>query len=280
MAGVILEHRYRSQPQCPAVLDRSHPLAQGLIFSAYNTATDMKAPPRNYVSGRLGTLKGGTFLTTQFPPAYNSAVAFSFNGTSSDDCSAPIDMSPYRTITVGCWLWWDGYANDNKNAIRYTVSTGGGNVGFAIIPNFNAAPAQKFAVSVWNNSVFYQVVLTNTPSAAAWHHVLAQIDLTQAAKVSTVFVDGASSAITAFANAFSGTSSSFTANDNLYLMRNPNTPDFSAGRIANVNLWGRLVRAAEARALYLAPWDMFMPPRLSLVAAAPSFVPHRFQLAC
>jgi hypothetical protein len=93
-------------------------------------------------------------------------------------------------------------------------------------------------------------------------------------------VDGTSSAITAFANAFSGTSSSFTANSTLYLMQNPNTPDFSAGRIANVNLWGRLVRPAEARALYLTPWDMFMPPRPLWVAAAPAFVPHRFQLAC
>lgn len=253
---MLHERRWTRQPQCEVTLEDGHPLASGMIFSAYNAAPDMRVAPRDYVSGRLGSLTGCTLLPTNIPPSNEPAVAFSCNGTSSDAIQTTIDLNPYRTISLACWLWWNTNGTDNACALRYTNATT--NIGWAIQPNFNASGTGKLGINVWNNNSFYQVTTTQ-PSAGAWHHIGTTIDLTAATKVDTIYVDGQPLAPSTFANAFVGTTSSFTANQPLYIMQNPATPGFSAGRIMNIAIWYGRLGAARARALYLRPWDMFAP---------------------
>jgi hypothetical protein len=277
---LLLQQRWSRQPQCPVVVDYGHPLSRGLIFSCYNSAVDARKPPRDYVRGKIGSLTGTTGIVTTIPPSNSPALTHTWNGTSSDDGSITIDLSPYRTISVGFWLWWDTNGTDNKNCLRYVQSTSG-TVGWFISPNFNAGGSGAFCISAWNNGSFYQQTLTTRPSTGAWHHFVCVIDLTLAAKCLNNYVDGAFAPNTAFASTFSGTSSSFTANAPLFLMQNPNTPSFSAGRISNVCIWGRSLKEADANLLYRRPWEMFMPPQrmygVDAVASAPA-VQHRWFL--
>lgn len=264
-----------AQPQYPLTIDWAHPLARGLLFSCYNSSVDVRAP-RDYVSGRLGTLVGTTQTLAKVvgPSNIQPIAAPTFNG-SSDTLSFAINLSPYKKITVSCWVYWDSSqtAVDDAVILRYGGAAGS-ETGFSISPNWSASNTLVQVLTFTSSSTFSIHQFTR-PTVRVWRHWVFMLDNTLASAQAAVgtFIDGVSQALTANTNTQAANVT--FSNTNLNIM-NRNGPIYSTGNISNVALWARHVNNGEVRELYMRPWAMFSPARQwrvsnALAAQVPSW---------
>jgi hypothetical protein len=272
MSAAVLRQPIRNrgvtQPVGPLRLNRKHPLARGLIFSAYNSLRDIGRPPRNYVDGTVGA-GNGTTITTQQPPAASSALggivgplsAPGFGGTSSDIATHPISLAPYRTLTCSFWLWWNAYGSDDAPAFRYG-GAGASCTGFSFNPNWSTGGNTLVQVFTFSNNTFSIYQFPHTAMAVqTWNHIVFQIDNTLAAGQAGLgcIINGvAAPSFTAQQNTQSANVTfSDGTNGTLRFMQHPVGPILATGRISNFNLWSRIVRSTEYLETYYRPWSMF-----------------------
>lgn len=174
-------------------------------------------------------------------------MARQFNGTSDVLTSASnIAFASTRKVAVAFWLWWDSYANDGKSALACGSLSNTGY--FRINPNGGAGDVQILMYGKLSDA---DAVSITRPSAAAWHHYVANFDITQQAThnlVASVYVDGADASPSVIATESEG---DFTIPDNpLYLM-SFGGGGFGAGRQAECALYREVnLSLSEAQQLY------------------------------
>lgn len=175
-------------------------------------------------------------------------MARSFNG-SSDFVSTAINLSAFNKISIGFWLNWTTFANDDKLALEFSTNYGANSGGFIIDPDSNGPSAGTFYIG-FNGNGGLSVAHFTRPSAGVWHPYLFQIDGTQSNNANLTFpfiyVDGASQTVIADIN--SATAHNM-GNYTLYSMSRAGTTLFGAGSMADLAIWGVLLTAGEALAL-------------------------------
>jgi hypothetical protein len=177
-----------------------------------------------------------------------------FNG-SSDCAAASIDLSAVNKLTLGFWLYWDSYANDDAFAFEHTADFGSNAGGFVVCPNFSSG---TFAVALNGNGG--QCFATfSRPSAATWHQYVALLDMSKASnEVDSVYVDGSSQSLSYTQN--NNNSGNF-ANSTLNFMSRNGASHFGAGRLAEIGLWpGVLLDAGEIVSLAHAVVPLLIRP--------------------
>lgn len=172
-----------------------------------------------------------------------------FDGTNDSLQASSVDLSAVDKIGVSCWFWWDAYASDDDLLLEHSANVNTNAGAWFVDPNdSNTGNKLNIAVSQ-GNGANYCIANIARPSAAAWHNLVFNIDLTQAtSEISEIWVDGSAQTITYFLN--NNVSTTAFRNDTLNFMSRNNASLFGAGRLAEVAVWpGVLLTGGEALAL-------------------------------
>jgi hypothetical protein len=246
MPLIQLQRPWDSQPQESVGVAWDNPLA-----STITTLIPFGGDNRDIVTGRALTRFSGGSVGVD-----GRGLSLRGNGSAAA-ASIPLDLSAFSRLSVSFWLFWDTFANDDDFAFEFTPSTNT-NSGFAVNPNSSAPAAGQFSF-VSGGSAGAASRSAVRPSENEWHHYVVNIDRLEigSAAIQSVFIDGASVALT---NRASFGSSTNFANSTLYLFSRNNAALFGAGRIQNLAIrGGYLMSADEARQEYDDPWQLFAP---------------------
>ena len=233
-----------TQPTSPLGIDWSNPITQGLIFSAYNATEDWVAGPWDYV--------------TRTRPRSNSGVSWGasaglgitplFDGAASAAVALP-RMAGIKKFTMSFWLWWNAYSNGSgKFAFNYRTDAGAQAPGtWFVLPDDSSG---LFAISYASGASAQMAAKFTRPSAGAWHFYDWTCDTNQALTcITSIFADGAAQSLSGV-NTYAGPSP-VTGNAMTVMCTPAGTPTlFSAGRVANVNIWNRILTVTERRSMY------------------------------
>lgn len=197
-------------------------------------------------------------------------MARKFNGT-TDRGSITIDLSAFSSLSVGFWLWWDAFANNDKLVCEYTPNTfSGTNAGFAIDPNTSNVGFQQFSLSMGKGgSNEWQDIFTR-PSANAWHHYLMTFKRTNV-PANAAWVDGVSQTLSTVVHTGATGFGNFS-NSTLNIMCRNQASLFGAGRLGEWAMWGGVLlgqKAATALATGAAPPPFVAPD--NLISYIPGF---------
>ncbi len=200
-----------------------------------------------------------------------STGAIKFNGT-SEAMSLAIDLSPYATVSLAFWMYWDTFANDDDLAFEYTANYNV-NAGFIVDPNSSSPVNFVFGATI-NYGHFTR------PSGAAWHHYVLNMPHGTA---NTAYIDGAAVTVTMDLTTGVGNYANSALN---FMCRNGNNL-FGAGRLWMVRIYGgRELNAGEALELYseplaglVSPWDRMLSRAMQAPQAASGgvFTPYFFR---
>jgi hypothetical protein len=174
-------------------------------------------------------------------------VARQFNGTTQAlGTSASIDLTSYTTLTVGFWLWWDAFSNNDAFCLESSTNFNNFIGGIQIKPN--DSPSSAFTAIIRSAAAANSGVSFARPSAAAWHHYLFTLDRGAGAQqVTNVYVDGATKALTAAG--VDPTAGNF-GDYPWYLMSRAAGSFWGAGRLCELALWpGAILTPPEVTAL-------------------------------
>lgn len=251
-----LGNAQRWQPTRPVRLNRAHPLATGLIFSAYNSAVDALLPPFDYVAVRIGTSAGIASASDAL------AVSSKFDGSTSKAqfTTLKLDTLAPRIFTVTLSLWWDAYANDNDLALEYGAAAfNNGANGWQINPNL-AAGNWCASIGMSAGGVAQTLLNRSALPVGQWNNVAVLFNRNDTGKgTDGVYVNGAVVSYTT--NAVSATAVD-NSNTNLnFMCRNNGASQFGAGRLRNVNIYNRALSADEIYALHSNPYQLVEPVR-------------------
>jgi len=256
-----------SQPQEVAGLDRSNPLAAPITHFL-----PLNGDPRELVSGaRLTYSSGGTIVASQ------RGLALQGTGSTAR-ASIPLNLSAYNFLTISFWMYWDAYANDDKLAMEFSSNSNLNSGTFVIDPN-NSSPAGTFSVAVNDgDGITSRGRYFSRPTAADWHHYVFRLRMdgvsTAAGNfVDAVWIDSIAQTLTN-QNAYSENLSGSFANSTLYLLSRAGASLYGTGKLQNLAIrGGYLMPAAEVRAEYENPWQLFEPRRIYIPGAAPAGAP-------
>jgi YD repeat-containing protein len=165
-------------------------------------------------------------------------TAVRFDGV-NDAASAPVQLEGKTAITVGFWLKWNEYANDDRLAMELTNNFNEEAGGFLVDPNSSYG---SFAVGIGIGSS-RNVSIFARPSAGQWHHYTFVLD-TQAPAAEQIvpYVDGEP---VSYTKVESGTGAGSFASSNLYFMSRAASGLFGGGDLDEVALYGRALSATE-----------------------------------
>ena len=247
-AALLRRYRYTRQPQGPVTLDKGHPLARGLVLSAFNSARDYCGAPVNYVANTLGVRAGSGFATDA------NGVTALYNGT-SDAANLPLSLTA-RQATFSFRLNASSYPADGI-PMEYSP-TWGSNAGFLV--DTNSSGSYVFGVSgTGGTGAGYHLVSITAPSLNVYHDISVTVDRNVASTpIQNVYVDGVPVSFANVATTFAA--SDWLTNTSLYLMARGSSSLWMPGRLSNVNVHNRILSAGEAQALHANPWAILTPP--------------------
>jgi hypothetical protein len=171
-----------------------------------------------------------------------------FDGISNSLQSAStINLTAYAKIALAFWLYWDVYSTNADIALELGTTDADTDNGFLIIPN---ASGGEVFIAHYGNAGASQGNIPQ-PSAAAWHHLVVNMDRSLAInEVDTVYVDGVSQVLNRVSN---NNNTDTFPNTTLNVMSRANSSLFGAGRMAELAIWGGgLLSQADATALAAA----------------------------
>lgn len=174
-------------------------------------------------------------------------MARRFNGTTQAlNTSATLDLTAYTTLTLGFWLYWDAFANNDALCMESSANFNNNVGGILVDPNEGSGTA-GFAVGILAASALKNSYYFARPTAAAWHQYTVTLNRGAGAQqVVAAYVDGAPQALTVVPGNNNATSGNF-GNYTWYAMSRATTSLFGAGRLCEVALWpGVMLTPAEA----------------------------------
>jgi PKD repeat protein len=184
------------------------------------------------------TAAGGATLGATGALTGDPDTAVSFDGI-DDSASAPVQMGGKTAVTVGFWLKWDAWKNNDELAMELTDNFNETPGGFLIDPNSSYS---SFAVGIGMGSS-RNVSIFARPTAGEWHHYAFVLDTAAPASEQVIpYVDGQP---VSYTKVESGTGASPFADANLYFMSRAGSGLFGAGGLDEVALYGRALSAAE-----------------------------------
>lgn len=151
-----------------------------------------------------------------------------FNGTNQYADTGTIRFSLYNLISMSFWFWWDtAGSTEYPSIINSTGNLNSGNR-FDFEGQYDAGTC-GIAMSTSN----FWADKFPQPSAAAWHHYLCVYD--RVTPINVAYVDGVLQTLTTVAH--QAQSGNFT-DAGLRIMRYSSGALYSAGRLADVAIWG------------------------------------------
>lgn len=251
-------------PACP--VDWSHPLNQDLILDLTvipNSGWRGGKLLRDLVRGAGHFPHDATFVAS---PAWvggnrpGGCGAMKFLSASSQALQTPaLNLGGITKLTVAWWMWVDSF------------TTNADNLAFESSANFNSNPGAVFCdaspstpdtgkVAIGpskGDGISYNTVSIPQPSAAAWHHYVAVMDLGAWATataancaVRSFSLDGVAQTLTA--QTLIGLAPTDFGNLVWNLMSRNGSSLFLSGRMDGFRIWAnRLLSAAEVRQLYV-----------------------------
>lgn len=175
-------------------------------------------------------------------------MARQFNGTNEYLLSASALTAITTTQSVfSVWLWIDAFDTAGDPAFHVGAATGNGH--FQWNPNHSTG---NFLIGHRGN-VNLNTILMARPSAAAWHHIVANHDLTVALnEIPTVWVDGVMLTIgSGLTQSATNNNASMTVTTQLLYVMRDSSSFRTAGRIAEIAIWtGINFVQADVDALY------------------------------
>jgi hypothetical protein len=275
MSVVSFRPPLTSQPVAALEIDWDNPITRGLRFSTYHAMNDYAAGPRNYVTG----VPGRTNRAVSFAMNAQRGSTPIFDGSASAAVALP-NLAGVPFFTMSFWLWWNAYANgDGKFAFNFRPDNGTADAGsFTVFPNDSSGNFALIASSGPSNQAAFKFT---RPSAAAWHYVDWVADLSQnTLPITSVRVDGIAPSNSGGLSTYGGPVT--LPGNSLSIMCTPaGTPTtFSAGRVANVNIWGRILTLSERLSMYRNTLQILRNPMLTVgvpsAAASPALAASRW----
>lgn len=158
-------------------------------------------------------------------------------------------------ISIGFWLYWDAFANDDDLALETSVNYNSNAGSLIIDPNSSTTDDVLFGTSSGVGT--YVVVGCPRPSAAVWHHYLLVV-ATDSTSNCAAYVDGQAQSLTSHVNSGAAAWGSHT----LYLMSRAALSLFGAGRMADLAFWTTRLVGGHAAALARGarPWQLSPAP--------------------
>lgn len=265
-----------AQPSSPLVIDCDNPITRHLLFSTYNAASDYAAGPWNYVTRTACRRNNNVGMAV----SALQGAAPAFDGTASAAIALP-PLAGVTKFTMSFWLWWNSYTNNSgKFAFQYWNDAGTQGAGtFFVYPDDSSG---LFTFSYASSASNQMAGKFTRPSAGAWHFYDWTVDTGAATVCITgVSVDGVAQSLSG-SNSYSGPSP-VTAQSLSIMCRPAGTPTtFAAGRVANVNIWGRVLTLSERLSMYRNAFQVLRSPMMTIgrpsAAAPPSSAEYRWFL--
>ena len=180
--------------------------------------------------------------------ACKTEACLSFDGA-NDYGKATVDLSATKVITIGFWLNWDRYANNDSLMLELGPEPYGFNgvaTGFVINPNSSLGGGGQFEVSM-KGDVGYNQIRFARPSAGVWHHLAFVLDKSAPAQTQIVpYVDGVPAAYT---KALSAANTNNFGKLPLSFMSRSGSSLFGAGKLSDVEVFSRALSASEIKTL-------------------------------
>lgn len=172
------------------------------------------------VNAKHGTSYGGANTTTG--RVGNAGI---FDGSNDYVSTQSVTLS--NVLTLGFWLYWDAFSNDNAQAFELGVGPDGTGNGLTIRPNDSSG---EFMALLSGNTRTRTETFTR-PSAGAWHHYVFYFSKTAASVDIRVWVDRVEQSTTATQP---GGVSTGVFTEAAYFMTRAGTSRFGAGKIDDI----------------------------------------------
>lgn len=224
-------------------LNRSHPLAQGLVLDAIfdlgsgNKMTDT-------VNSRTGTPTGTTWVASPF----GNAVSFTPT-TDKVTYTQYSKINNLTTITYECWFYVRAFTTTAGMRIG-----GKGSWSCNIVQNgVNNAKSMQFFAN-WSGSGDWYTDI-NTFEIGNWYHFISTYDARSFANNPLMYINGVARSITKV-NTPSGSYPADAANDFIIGNNSTNIRGMD-GIIAYGRYWNRILSAQEVVQLYADPFQIY-----------------------
>lgn len=241
----------RPKPSFPQ-LNRSHPLAQGLVFDAplFEGAGLKTNDIVNNVAGTItssgATWEGGQFGIDLDFSAAASKVSFATPSTVNGLIQLSVELYFYKRGNGGSAF---GLLFGKKNS---TTSY------FAIYNNDGGTDAISLAAGWSTTSGQWW---TAAPSLNAWHHLVVTYSFTSTSNNPTIYRNGINQAVTRFGTP----AGSPLSDDTVLLIGNNNASTLNwDGKIAYTRIWNRILSAQEVAQLYAHPFQIYKKKTYSI----------------
>ena len=238
-----------SQPPPGTPLDKSNPLAATITHFL-----PLDGNPREIVNGSTLTYGAGGSTVA-------SVEGIALKGSGSAACaSVPLNLSPYTTVTLSFWMYWNSFNNGEQVALEFNQVNNGG---FLLKPNEGTGRVLALvrgATGVQGSQSFTR------PASASWNHYVVVLDRLLAGGIKAVYVNGQAKSLT---NESSSIVYGPFSNATLRIFSLLGTSNFGAGQLQNLAIRGGYqMTAAEALQEYAQKWSLYEPQRIFIPAAA------------
>jgi PKD repeat protein len=184
------------------------------------------------------TANGGAQLGVPGALSGDADTAVHFDGV-DDAATVPVQLGGKTAITVGFWLKWSAWNNNDELAMELTENFNSAPGGFLVDPNSSYG---SFAVGIGIGSS-RNVSIFARPTAGQWHHYAFVLDTAAPASQQVIpYVDGQP---VAYTKVESGTGAPAFADSSLYFMSRAAAGLYGAGDLDEVALFGRALSPAE-----------------------------------
>lgn len=234
--------RWDKKPPRGSELDRSHPLAKGLV--GYWSMQEGAGEFVNDISGfgNKGTLTNGP---TWQPGKFGSAL--NFDGTNDYvDIAGNVDVTGTRTVS----LWMLSRDVSQNNVVLYFVNSGSEQTDYIVIGTYVSA------ILASADNVNAASAQSSTISSNKWTHVTVT---KTTADVTDIYINGVVNT-QAGTNQWGGAFAKRLFGDSYVTATLPLVP-FN-GLLDDVRIYNRALSAGEIRWLYQEPFAIFKPPAI------------------
>ena len=247
----LVRRRFARQPG-QAVLDKGHPLSRGLVFAAYHSQQEAPQPPRNLVTGAMGSHVNGT--TTLMVDA--KGLGRTWGGAAGSKVFAP--LGGLTRVSFAFDLYWPTY--NNVDAVCLDSETWTTGETFLMNPNAgNGGWVWEYRHTNGQRCVAYF-----TRPTGGWHSYVLEYDTTlTSGQACAAYVDGVLQSHLYFSNGI-GAAGQFR-DMNLLFFYHDGPSSVGGGSMRNLKIYNRLLTQLEAVSLAKNPYQNLLPPPTDIV---------------
>lgn len=235
MGALVYRDEVFTQLSAPSKIRWGHRLANKLVLSTFNSASDWLQGPVNYCNNKPATVN--TAITSAKGPLGYDTVPKG-NGTTTI-AKNRISFAPFRQMSFSWWAYWDANANNDQCIWGYGTTNWVTDSGILVDPN-EASGSYTIGLSEGSLAHFSTTTYAR-PTAAAWHHFALTMDRNVASTHGIQFyIDGALKSISGGSSTLlGGTDFGATQDIAFFGARSGGGAQlFGAGRMACFNAWG------------------------------------------